>query len=836
MRALLAVAVMLASCAELPQLPRGTCGNAVIEEGEECDTFGRDGFACRKGDPSLGGCRIECNSDHACPVGYGCGLDLVCRRPSGTFAFGSEVRIPVDARRVDVGDFDGDRRADPFTQTIAELRVHYFDGKSDPARSASIIGVTHAISALGSKTSLATLAVGHGNTLSVWRGQPDRTLATTLYPALPVSPLVREARIFVANALPATQGPPFIGSEFLLVTSTGPQSARLDLGLPEAQSLSYLDLTMTPRFLVGPVFGAFYPLRPCDVMAYSYGQPSIDIFPLCAIVTGAPNNTRAPSGSITTLKPVRALAAAAVDADKRPDLVIQPQASGAPLEVAYSSPIEGFHSIPNAAGADMKTSILPWGGSGTFVVQGVMLAAGDLDGDKKVDIIDSVGVHLSSIAADIAIPLTSAVIKDANRDGLLDAIAIGPFGQYFFVGTGSALLNTSFNAVDGTPTKLVVADFDGDLVDDVLVGSSVGSGVSQLSVSWGRALQIPEAPVAVGTLPSIEDMAGGPIAPHISPGTTSSIGVAPILVRRNGLLESPVLFGSASRVLESPLAITKLGPGLVQRGTIAAIMTGRFGNDHDGIAMVAYDDDALHAARLWSTRVTGDAEIDPVDLVRSTEALPIQQAPSGSEGTRWWDGPLATTIDLEGDGIDELVMLATPDAAGSNGSLLVSHVKDISFSTIGQPIGAALPNVGVQWSVRKTDVDGDGRLDLVLVYTDETKPIAKLFLNRGAPSIDIGATIDIPLPADPITDLTALRVTSTTNARSIVMATNDKLWVTRFGGTSFGPLQEMVDREGKSAGGATSLATGDVDGDGLDDLVLTRDHGVYVVFQEEKKP
>src|SRR5271165_4763418 len=118
MRALrLAPLLLLASllrCTDFPQLQSGVCGNAVVETGEDCDTYPiSPGTYCRPPGSAAGACRLDCTtgSGHSCPSGWGCGTDGICRQPTGTFR---EANGPVAANawRLLTGDFDGDGKAD----------------------------------------------------------------------------------------------------------------------------------------------------------------------------------------------------------------------------------------------------------------------------------------------------------------------------------------------------------------------------------------------------------------------------------------------------------------------------------------------------------------------------------------------------------------------------------------------------------------------------------------------------------------------------------------------------------------------------------------------------
>src|SRR5204862_2137668 len=91
--AALALSVAAAGCMTLDPIPQHQCGNHVVEDHEDCD----------QPDPTDGSpdtCSNDCTwtcANAACPDGYICGSDNVCRAPSGMFRAGAAgVVFPID--------------------------------------------------------------------------------------------------------------------------------------------------------------------------------------------------------------------------------------------------------------------------------------------------------------------------------------------------------------------------------------------------------------------------------------------------------------------------------------------------------------------------------------------------------------------------------------------------------------------------------------------------------------------------------------------------------------------------------------------------------------------
>src|SRR5690349_6808671 len=120
----LAVLLAFAACTPLPTIATGECGNAVLDDDEDCDSFV---------DEALGGplecraCRYVCSGDAVCPGGWACGVDEVYRPPAGKFLARAPLRLPVG--RVETADLDGDGRLDLFGSDRLGFGVAYGNGE-----------------------------------------------------------------------------------------------------------------------------------------------------------------------------------------------------------------------------------------------------------------------------------------------------------------------------------------------------------------------------------------------------------------------------------------------------------------------------------------------------------------------------------------------------------------------------------------------------------------------------------------------------------------------------------------------------------------------------------
>jgi hypothetical protein len=187
----LALAVVATSCTPLGDVPSGVCGNGVLEPGEDCDAVTP---SCGRPDTTAA-CRVVCAADRACPSGLACGVDGVCRTPSGKWRAspffghrGSSFQL-LDLERV---GFPGvvERSANQLTWYRNQNGVLSPFASGDapsPNSGDGLSGPTTTTVAAAQLAhdpgALATLALFHGAELTLQEVRDDATLSTLLLPA-----------------------------------------------------------------------------------------------------------------------------------------------------------------------------------------------------------------------------------------------------------------------------------------------------------------------------------------------------------------------------------------------------------------------------------------------------------------------------------------------------------------------------------------------------------------------------------------------------------------------------------------------------------------------------
>ena len=103
LKRLVIACLVLTGCGTFESRELEVCGNGLLESdnGEDCD--GADGCISAEDDEAHG-CLWSC-ADDACPDGFACGDDQVCRRPAYEFEESSPL-IDDPANWIDLRDLD----------------------------------------------------------------------------------------------------------------------------------------------------------------------------------------------------------------------------------------------------------------------------------------------------------------------------------------------------------------------------------------------------------------------------------------------------------------------------------------------------------------------------------------------------------------------------------------------------------------------------------------------------------------------------------------------------------------------------------------------------------
>lgn len=646
------------ACSPVETLTENTCGNAVIEEGEDCDTHESKGFACKPAGEEWQ-CSFVC-SEGLCPVGYGCGTDDVCRKATGDFEPTPFAEVASQARELLSGDFDADRRMDVVGLEPGRARVHFLGASGDAQQVSFSASFRPAIGKLGvlqrdpkkspePGTDLTddlcqSLDVGIGASLS----EGDRTFTAKTYASITVSapPIlgftVTDALPIALDALPGEENTGDESGAIIEPTLTGEEEP-LPLGIFVNFGAGAVGTVLRvkdgrPDNLAGfPVTGNFDEGDDCEEIVFPIKAgpgvlPALRVYSPCVKAVGKPGYvwraaTLPTDGLIAEIKTSRPVAgpvfAFDVNADKHLDLLITVELGPVTsLEVAYGVGDGSFHS---ASPPPPPVGPLPAGDNKSSSYAGLPdgqkpLALGDLDGNGFPDVVTPTKVLLGTPdfnkPGEIVLGTvfqstrtwTDAVIADINGNGSPDVVASSAGAPN--IDFLNANLYEPFNPLEistnGTVRELTVGDFDGDLVNDIAFQDALSPEESFLMIAYGRTAGGPEEAVEAGRFSAIE---------HIVTGNVHAFGIDNItdlgVASENAAGAKTTSFfpGNGNRVVQSPFLLTEPSglvhaPLLTSLGFLREREEGELHNDVAILATVPVEIDAGDSLEVAFKKVT----------------------------------------------------------------------------------------------------------------------------------------------------------------------------------------------------------------------------------------
>lgn len=846
------------SCATLPELEAGVCGNAIVEsEREDCDGFATEpGTHCRPaGAPD--GCRFDClqgadGAAHTCPHGWGCGTDGICRRGTARFERLGE-RIEEDALELAAADFDADGRDDVLVSSPSEQRIHYFD----PGALAKTVTVAStptrpAIGALTAGDGWADLALNVGYGLGVLRGRDDRTLVPTQYPFFP-PPEGATAHLFAVDDDDEFGDAVYFFSNINLLGAVDGSCCTIRRVTKGASPPNVFVVDQGADALAGPIpRGRLHPDAPCESFVVGFrGDTRFTVYTPCA---AAPLD-EIPIPLSDGAKLYRGVFLVDANGDGYLDVVggsSEPCVTGGDCcgtETAFGS-ASGFTSDPTLATIDGRALDGFLSATGGTCADGVdapeaPLAMGDLSGDGIADIVAADLISLGYLDESSGkpyyfptfghntAPWSEATIADLNDDGFADVLGGSKVisGIDFLHGTGTGVFNPLSLPTQRPTAHFSLGDFDGDGVSDLAFSELSDADPSappnttgdSLSVLFGRTSIAPEGPVRMGKLDHVQQLVSGQSAEYPLP--YDAVTDLAVVSQRDGATTPTVLLfaGSTSRQLQSPHFLSRAPLDLIEYPVLFA--TGRFdGDEQDDLALIAREYGAQPIDgdyRLWWISVTGEAEL------ASNEAQSADLPPAYLTAETLGVGVTLSAVDLDDDGVDELVSFVPVVSAGPayEARVLVARSKRGADWVWSVDDATPVPEHFVAFRTHIGDIDDDGRRDVAVLFYEGDGSIAlTVFWNDGSGGLDPvrSTTVTAPLdPADPTQPdepiaFALLDVDDDTALEVALISTSHAYLVDAEPGTrALGPATAV-----DSLPGGTSIAAGDIDGDGVDDVVI----------------
>lgn len=830
----------LVACADLAPIEEGACGNAVLDPGEDCDPppglVGSDGPRCER-------CQYACDATASCPLGWGCGANGICSRPSSDLANGQALSgwLPLSLSAVDLNGDGVVDLAGAFGDHV-EFRLGTGAARFDaPILASSFIARGEISTAWLDSDARGDVVLPTEQGLLVWRGQAAGAPQQVAYASYSAggSPAVRmfpvryppspDAAVLVA-LFPSDDGE----LAACIATPEGPRGIRTvmsDHGFYEiGDRLAVVDLDGDGHDEIVLPFEGAAAIKVLGVRPDPVDNELIVAGPRYAgsvqeIAIGSARSCQLCAARVSDLRIHRGAHVTDVDGDGARDLLVSVVGDDVIREAvavvrgrgdgSFDEPYleERFAALAAAStvapGVERDLSVWP-------------IAIGDLDADGDADYVGANGVFLSErsgltqiVRRDAALPLrwTHAVVGDLDGDGDPDVAAIhaGERRVDTLRCDGASCSRRPPYFAESGVADLRVASFTPSAARDLVLLERSGAGVSAqdtLSVMYGRPDDWPLEPRAQARFHRLEGLDVGQVAGIAGSAVDSYEDVTVAARTRADEVALGVLYATGTRELVSPF-LARSGVGIAQRA-----LRGRFSG-------AAFDDLVLLGSppglgpQAWWVAASEDAAFSPIE-----SGVDLRRA-LGDDGLDL-DCARAAAGDLQGDGRDEIVLVlgrAVCDSASVT-RVAVGSVEDgeltFAISDLQIPEGPG----GVAITV--TDLGGDGAAELLIARQGSLWQAHAKSSGFAAPTqlaaLPEGETVLGLVPVSLVGDARSPSRAAVLTAGHVVVMSAD------------GPPSTVPSR------GARGLVSADLDGDGLGDLLLLGELGVEPLHTRPAAP
>jgi hypothetical protein len=832
--------VPLAGCADLPELDRGICGNAIVELGEDCDGFESNPLARCLPPGEQGACHFDCAAGStgtrwACPPGWACDADDLCRQPTGLFE--PAVRYAIGGvESLASGDFDGDGRADLLSRNPGDLTgrsrlsFHYFDAR------AALVD-TRAFRKLVMKPAIGNVSsdglddlVFSDFRVGLLLGHADRSWVPEVFtPYVLPAGMVRLTGVLeggVDNAAPLAT---------LATLGEGPGVYSADSMMNQLQLRT--PIHSAPDSLLGLPLGVGIvesASSPCDELVLAFrGESALQWIELCAPEQQNGNVSWRPTATNNAIQlvPPAPLDAAPLAADLNRD---------GHLDVMVGAGGTTYVAFGDGHGLSAATPYQLVSGEQAEPVPNfsMPLAMGDVSGDGVADFVLADRIILSVLPSGASRPVyntawansegswTSAKIVDLNGNGFPDVVAAerGRLHVDFYNGSGKPWLRNS-KVLSARPiSQLGSGDFDGDLINDLALVEQAASPqeLDTVKVAFGALAQSPTTPQTVARGRAIKQIGG------FRDGATSSMYVVaapPAIDDQRNLVY--LLLGDAERI---PFAALEL-ISFTQDGSLGnvistALVLGAFAGPAAKDALALSIDLSSGTWHFWLVPGMDGALPEPTEVAGALDARLTPSAPAGP------NMPFPTvkvyaagaSADLDRDGRDEAIWVMPAEQGTRCGVESFSVTGQLPSLTAVTRGAVLLEGNCVDPQLSAVDADQDGSLDLAVLTGSKQATDRKLYVlwNDGNGHFAADRSTLVNASGDSPQAFTSLRAS---DAFSFVYATQQAVVQWRYAGMrTFGaPTMLASLRKG------TGIVAADLDGDGVTDLALADDGDIRVL-------
>lgn len=854
---LLALGILVAgSCASLDEIELGTCGNRVLDPGEDCD-----GSADCEAPDSVSACRYACDfqaPEPTCPKGFACGASNVCATAGDDFVRGPEIERGGDSAAI--ADIDGDRVADLALASNATRSLDLLflstgaviDGQASVPIDAAGLVVGRA-----NDDAHPDLVVASDAALLSLSSARDRAIVGAAFTPYTFEGdgriVAAPARAAVADPLQPDALQPDASVEGVLLNVSGTDFTGLFLRDPYKGSSTPLVASVNPAIPMdetAPVVrSALIPRGPglaCDELSVLRRDANtVSVFLLCD-EEGAPVSVSDACREgcvfdVGIIGQAQSAFAAQIDLDPETELLVTLGAVGEPPSgvaiVERTGPYAFAARSPDPAQGEAWLDAL-----NAIAPPSPVLLVQDIDRDGEPDFVRADGVYLSNteITFDTltpsyfragvpsGAPWTSAAVGDFDGDGRGDVVGATdePDGDVdVLLNAGLSYFNPRALPAKGQTAALTVGDFDGDGADDLVVRerpNDVGdapscSELDDLVMRFGGEGGLGARSI-LARIPGLKQMVAGRLPRLDKRDSVDDFGVVSICrpsEEAGPSISIAVFYGATNRRVAAPYLLTDTFEDTIQPDALVPYVPQSFAVSRlSGFAVAladradAYDPQGVdpHEVLLFAIE---PAE-EPADQ-RSN--IPLGGDHDGLDASAM----RVAVGDLDGDGSEEIVTAdprhlhvvtsfrAFPAKTEAIGDNLVDAVTSIDLVLASAQIAV----------VTMIDIDADGADEILVGGSDEGGPFLRMYagVNTGTPTVE-DIVVDV---GDSVTAIAAVtRPTGAPGEIDVVVALRG--WgaraYRRVGG-SFEPTTFSA-----SMTDIATLAVGDVDGDQFEDVVL----------------
>jgi hypothetical protein len=537
-----------------------------------------------------------------------------------------------------------------------------------------------------------------------------------------------------------------------------------------------------------------------------------------------------------------------VDGDGRADLVIPAtngEARDTGLNVAFFDPSMGrFGPACPASLHFFEPNNIMRRAPPAFALR----AAGDLTGDGVADyILEESALIVESVArpqvpCSDAAPVVIEALEQSGPEpeeswseastgtysgsGFMDAVASSSSTLDFVLGSRAGL-STLRIEVPSTPRMLRSGDYDGDGVEDVAFAyTQPGNTMSCpertiLAVIFGPPDASSE-PVVMGAFcETLRDF-----EPYDAPGSEPDDAAKDLIISTADQNRTKVMFGSTGRRMLCPAAFSS-------QAASQQSLIGHFCTRCTSTTCSSASDLVFAQHRFVNGDQTGVLALARSDGIEPGGLASTANFDYGPNMLPWTGRPASmAAIDLDEDGLDEVL------GFDSNGLMMIAH-RNQNPCTDGAPMADLPPPFDPRFSagrffgnaqIETADLDRDGHLDLLVLFGTSSVAVA-----WGTGIMDLKLTeLAIP-PATSIIQVTHADLGCDASPDLLLLAASTN----KPDGSDAAIYRMGFDASARTFHGwelmarapfGRSLAAGDVNGDGLIDIVWIDDSNGHMLF------